>query len=34
MPPVSAPADRKSQIDAVLLKLGGVVAKKIGKLDG
>lgn len=25
---------RKAQIDAVLLKLGGVVAKKIGKLDG
>ena len=27
-------ATRKSQIDAVLLKLPGVVAKKINKLDG
>ena len=26
--------DRKAQIDAVLLKLPGVVAKKIGGLDG
>ena len=28
------PVTRKSQIDAVLLKLPGVVSKKIGGLDG
>jgi hypothetical protein len=30
----NAPPTRKSQIDAVLLELPGVVAKKIGGLDG
>jgi len=30
---LATPPDRKAQIDAVLLKLPGVVAKKINKLD-
>jgi hypothetical protein len=30
----NAPPTRKSQVDAVLLKLPGVVSKKIGGLDG
>lgn len=30
----SKPLSRKAQIDAVLLKLPGVIAKKIGGLDG
>lgn len=36
MPAKKSPAvpTRKSQVDAVLLKLPGVVAKKIGGLDG
>ena len=34
MPPEKPQPTRKSQIDAVLLKLPGVVAKKIGRLDG
>lgn len=34
MPAEKAPPTRKSQFDAVLLKLPGVVSKKIGGLDG
>ena len=34
MPSYMSDPERKAQIDAILLKLSGVVAKKIGKLDG
>ena len=34
MKPDNAKPTRKSQVDAVLLKLPGVVSKKIGGLDG